>query len=478
MSIVDTYKDQFRIFSFDEDITRSDRLGAVLKKQGFDVTVFNSRGLFLETLPKDLPHIILLYYQPLNLKFRDTLNKIREVSSEVEVVVLGGSDFWPGIHSLIKAGLADDFWTWPVAGQEVFEIRLNKIIEKNIYKFIAEQRSDETQEIVARLENLKATPEEFQQTSVADTQDLTTLISTGHKTEAQMIEEFVNNFKSQYTTSEFVYFKNYRAKSQLLVTRTSFATENYFRGQSIPFVEDRFRDDRGESLTQIRNLIEETFACEDFIMQPVEFGDDFFGLIMAVNCQASPFLQKTARYLSLALRNFRLENEGSHIEVDKSLDQSVGSSQFPLVLSTEISRARRLKLPVSLIVGQIEYVGDNGNDFQKAFNMIRNNLRNYDILCHLKENQVAVILPHCDYENAAIKAETIRRQLVARGLKNQNTPLRMCFGVSEFPNLSVDSDALFSDAQKACSQVVVSGKNKVCLFTAPQGFQPEFVAQV
>ena len=473
MSIVDTYKDQFKIFNYDEDITRSDRLGDVLKKQGFDITVFNSRGLFLETLENDLPHIIMLYYQPMSLKFRELLSKIRQASSEVEVVILGGSDFWPGIKSLIQMGLVNDFWPWPVAGQEVFELRLNSIIEKHIYKFIAEQRDVETRLIVQKLESIKPTPG-FQPASVTDNQDMTSLLSTGHGTESQMIEELVGNLKKQFSGSEFVYFKNYRAKGQLLVTRTSFATENYFRGQHIPFVEEQLRDNRGDTLAQIRTLIEETFSCDEFLMQPVEFGDEFFGIIMAVNFQASNLLQKAARYLSLSLRNFRLEGVTANVDLDKNLDQTVSAQQFPLVLSTEVSRARRLKMPVSLLVSHIEYVGEDGADFERAYSMICNSLRNYDIICKLDEHQIAVIMPHCDYKNAAIKAETIRRQLVARGLKTQNTPLRLCFGVSEFPSLSVDSDALLFDSKKACSQVLVSGKNKVCLFTATDKFEPEF----
>ena len=131
-------------------------------------------------------------------------------------------------------------------------------------------------------------------------------------------------------------------------------------------------------------------------------------------------------------------------------------------------------MPVSLIVSQIEYVGDDTADFDKAFQIIKNNLRNYDFMTQLETNQVAIVLPHCRYEDAAIKAETIRRQLVARGLKTQNTPLRLCFGVSEYPSLSPDSDSMIEDAKRACRQVLASGKNKVCLYTTEEEFVPEF----
>ncbi len=473
MSIVEAYKEEFKIYCYDEEISRGDKVSDLLKKSGFDITVFNSRGLFLESLKQDLPHVFVLYYQPLSLRFREMLTKVREASSEVEIILLGGREFWPGVHALLKAGLVDDFLSWPAAGPEMLELRLNKIIEKSIYKFIAEQRSDETAKIVERLDE-QASRDSFQPRSPALETDISGLLSSSQQTESGMVEQMITQLKSDFPTSEFVYFKNYHSKDQLLVTRTSFASENYFRGQSIPFNESRLSKDRGEEFNRLRGLIEESFSCENFLMQPVEFADHFYGMIVAIHFEATPYLQKTAKYLSLALRNCDLEKTGRGVEVDNNLEMTVTKTQFPLALSREVSRARRLKLPVALIVSQIEYIGDEDAQINQAFEIIKQSLRSYDFICHLDKGHFAMVLPHCRYEDAAIKAETLRRQLVARGLKTQNTPLRLCFGVSEYPSLSGDSDALFEDAKQACSQVVVSGKNKVCLYSADDNFEPEF----
>ncbi len=474
MSVIETYKSEFKIVLFDEDMTRSDRISTFMKSRDFQVNAFNSRGLFTEMLDSDLPHVVVLFYQPLNLKFRELLKKIRSVSDEIEVILLGSSEFWPGVHALIRSGLVNDFWSWPLAGQEELELRMNQVIEKNIYKFIAEQRSEATEVIVKGLERLK-NRRQTQIPSSQDSSDVSRLLSAEHRTEAHVIEDLVSQLKRQFPESEFVYFKNYRAKDQLLVTRTSFSSENYFRGQSIPFHQESLQVDRGESLNKLRDLIEDTFSCQGFVMQPVEFSGHFFGLIMAVNYEDSSFLQKTARYLSVTLRNYMLENSNREADYGSEVHLGLTKNQFPLSVSTEVSRARRLRLPVSVLVAQIEYVGNEDDDFEKAFTLIQNNLRNYDMVSKIGDNQIGIVLPHCRYEDAAIKAETLRRQLVARGLKSQNTPLRLCFGVSEYPSLSSDSDSLISDAKKACSQVLVSGKNKVCLYTKSENFEPEFV---
>ncbi len=473
MSVVETYKNEFKIFLFDEDISRSDKIADFLKQKDFQITAFNSRGLFSEILKKDLPHVVIMFYQPLNMKFRELLKKVRDSSSEIEIVLLGSNEFWPGVSSLIQAGLVNDFWSYPLAGQGQLELRIERVIEKNIYKFIAEQRSEATAKIVQRLDEVADSPR-IVAAGHQDTDDVSRLLSASHRTEATLIEELVARLKSQYPESEFVYFKNYRAKDQLLVTRTSFSSENYFRGQAIPFHQESIQLDRNEALNKLRDLIEETFSCDSFIMQPVEFAGHFYGLIMAVNFEDSHFLQKTARYLSVSLRNYMLENATQGSDRVSEFDVGVSKAQFPYSVSTEVSRARRLKLPVSVVVAHIEYVGDSDDDFQKAFSLIQNNLRNYDFVSSIDKNQIGIVLPHCRYEDAAIKAETIRRQLVARGLKAQNTPLRLCFGVSEYPSLSADSDSLIGDAKKACSQVLVSGKNKVCLYSKSDSHEPEF----
>lgn len=476
MSIAKTYQSEFKIVCYDEDIQRGQKLEKSLRQQGYNFSTFSSRGMFLQSLEVELPHMFILYYQPLNLKFRQMLSAIREKSSEVEVILLGGNQFWPGIENLLNTHLIDDFWSWPMADFRVMEMRLNQLIEKTVYKYIGEQRSKQTAQILSRLEKLEERQESFIDKVVPVT-SLKDLQIDDLSSENKIVESLITQLKKQFPSNDFVFLKNYPAREQLLITHTSFASQNYFRGQNLPFNRQRLDEEPVEAYNQLRLVLEETFNCETFLMAPVQLGQEFYGLVMAVHFDDMDYLQKTCRYVALNLRNLSLEAQGLAPDRDLQLNIELSPSQFPLSLSNEISRARRLKKPVSLVVTHLEYVRRDGLEMKKAKELIRNNLRGYDFICQLDEQQIAFIMPHCSYESAAIKAETIRRQLVARGLKTQNTPLRLCFGVSEFPSLSADSDSLFVDSKKACSQVLVSGKNKVCLYTKPEGFTPEFLTQ-
>ncbi len=108
MSIIETYKSDFKIVTYDENIVRGEKLHEDLKNRGYNHRTFSGCDLFYESLKTELPHVLLLYYQPLNLKFHEMIQKVRNMSCEVDIVVLAGHEFWPGIQNLLKSGLISD----------------------------------------------------------------------------------------------------------------------------------------------------------------------------------------------------------------------------------------------------------------------------------------------------------------------------------------------------------------------------------
>ena len=473
MSIVETYKSDFKISIYDEDVIRGGKVHEALKNRGYNQRTFSSCDLFYESLKTELPHALLLYYQPLNLKFHEMIQKVRDMSHEVDIVVLAGHEFWPGIQNLLKSGLINDSWPWPLPDEQTLSLRLDQLIEKIIFKFIAEQRSKETALIVSGLEDLKE--QKVHQTPVRlDFQDSFDFNGEKDTTETEVIHRLIEILKRNACQSEFVYLRNYPARSQLLVMGTSFSTEKHFRGHQVPFSITDFNRDRNQAQQRLGRNLKEIFSWEDFVVEPVEFAGDFYGFVVAFHFDSMAFLKKTLHYLSVHLRNIYLEKAKKQPEIDSRLEQGIKPGQFPLVLSSEVSRSRHLKSPVSLIICHLHSFSNQNQIMAKSLELIKTQLNSYDLISRLDQNKTGLILPHCSFKEAAIKAEKIRRQLVTQSLKTKNSELRLCFGVSEFPRLSADPEALFCDAQKACSQVLDAGKNKVCLYSADRNFQPEF----
>src|SRR5690606_33346565 len=134
-------------------------------------------------------------------------------------------------------------------------------------------------------------------------------------------------------------------KNQLLIARTSFCKETYFRGQSISMPEGVLTTDRENSYQETRKLLEETFSTTEFCLQPVEFAGQLFGFIMAIHFseKLEKYLQKAARYISLSLRNLQLESFEPAKTVESETGLALGSQKFFVELSKEISRSRRIQ---------------------------------------------------------------------------------------------------------------------------------------
>ena len=474
MPISKSYQDQFRIFIFDEDLIRSEHYTEPFRNQGYSVATFSNREHLLETLNTQIPHIFLLFYQPLNLGFREIISKVRGQSDEVEIILLGSNEFWPGIKNLLQKDMINDFWSWPMASPESLQLRVDQVIEKIVFKYIAEQRTEETKQIVEAIDEVKSA-QKFQAKTPSALVDYYNLPSEA-STEAELIDQFISNLKSTYENSDFIYLKNYYVRDQLIVMKTSFSKETYFGGQTIPMKNEMIAEDRGNEFTELKEDLGKIFAVQDFVVVPLEFSEQIYGFIMAVHFpeSAEPHLIRAARYASLSLRNIELEKSEKPDMIQRHTGLEIMKDNYYSAISREISRSRRIQKPVSMILAHIQFAVEHDKEKAEFIKILNDNLRIYDGFAQISQNEIAIILPHCSSQDAAIKAERIRRMVLHRGMTTQNTPLRICFGVTEFPSLSSDTDQMVMDVKAACDQVLASGNNKVCLFTAPADHEPEF----
>ena len=179
-----------------------------------------------------------------------------------------------------------------------------------------------------------------------------------------------------------------------------------------------FKQNKDEFLKNFNQSLKEIFSCGDFLIQPVDLAGNFYGFIVAFHFDSVSFLQRTARYLALGLRNIQLENRQRRPEVDSQLEQEIDPTQFPLVLSREVSRSRHLKSPLSLILCYLSMNQSKGDE-TGILNLIKTQLRSYDCVSRLDEHRWAFILPHCLFGDAAIKAEKIRRGTSDSWFKDQ-----------------------------------------------------------
>ena len=154
---------------------------------------------------------------------------------------------------------------------------------------------------------------------------------------------------------------------------------------------------------------------------------------------------------------------------------------FLKILYEEISRARRLLHPVSLVLikcsSQSSMNTDNGVRFDKGLflkslmNHIRKNNRLYDTLVQISDDEIACILPHTSEKGALQKAGQIQGLFKTLAQKNILKGCECQVAVAEYPTVGRDAVSLIHLAREACSSG--NGQN-ICVAQIPVSFRPDF----
>lgn len=178
-------------------------------------------------------------------------------------------------------------------------------------------------------------------------------------------------------------------------------------------------------------------------------------------------------------------------EQSSQIDEVTGcfNQKFLLqILFKEISRSRRLLLPVSLIVLSIDqlptlestYGTDMVHFLLKALSkIIFKDARSYDTLGILPNQKLVIILPHTSERGASMKAEKIRWMIQSADFSKvfpAHNRLSLSLGVVEYPKASRSADALLRYANKALDFAAKDCEGNITAVASPAaGFKPDFI---
>ena len=158
-----------------------------------------------------------------------------------------------------------------------------------------------------------------------------------------------------------------------------------------------------------------------------------------------------------------------------SLKKKTPQEEFLKILYSEISRSRRLNLPVSLVL--IQCSSKEPAFFQSLLNHLKKNIRIYDSIVVLNTTEIALLLPHTSEKGGLAKAEKIYWTLQSLNQTEiLKTPVDFQLTVAEYPKSARDAEGLLQLARSACAYGKKQ-KTGLVMAEAPQGFKPDFQAQ-
>lgn len=185
-------------------------------------------------------------------------------------------------------------------------------------------------------------------------------------------------------------------------------------------------------------------------------------------------LATAATLLGVSLRNADLFREVRDSSLKDGLTGCFNRTHALEVIDTELRRARRSRLPVSLIMFDIDRfkaVNDRyghlcGDAVLVAVGQcMREVLRGSDLKCRYGGEEFLVLLPDTPVEGGLRVADTLRRELAERKIPwtTQTISITASFGVTVAKPSEIDSTDFIGRADMALYRAKEQGRNCVCL---------------
>jgi diguanylate cyclase (GGDEF)-like protein len=175
------------------------------------------------------------------------------------------------------------------------------------------------------------------------------------------------------------------------------------------------------------------------------------------------------------LRRKEIESHLKHIATTDSLTKVYNRRHFYELASKELSRSIRTKIPLSVIMLDIDHfkkVNDSyghlvGDQVLIRFVQIcQQNLRTYDILCRYGGEEFAVLLPDTEINQAPIVAERLRKAIESTELiiNSQSIFITASFGIA---NLDLDNELSLESILDRADQALYKSKQlgRNCIFS-------------
>lgn len=203
--------------------------------------------------------------------------------------------------------------------------------------------------------------------------------------------------------------------------------------------------------------------------------------VLGVPEDSGPFTEGRRRVLAAAsallgisLRNAELFREVREHSLRDGLTGCVNRTHAAEVIDTELRRARRSQMPVSLVMFDIDHFKDINDRYGHLCGdavlvaigaKMRDVLRGSDLKCRYGGEEFLVLLPETPIEGAKRVADTLRRELADMAVrwKEGTLSITASFGVTMALPSEVDSQALIGRADAALYRAKEQGRNCVRL---------------
>jgi len=485
-----------RILIVDDEETIHKLLSRFLKKNGYAVeSCLKSAGL-IKTIERYKPDLLLMDLMMPELDGISATRRIRNLnlSSYLPIIVVTAKVETKDMVGALEAG-ADDYITKPFELEEVLAriknmLRLKKLQDRLMHKTA---ELDEANQQITRLNNALVNTNKQLQKKVYD---FHSLFEVSYRVMGQLeLRQLVNlallNLLGIITTQSVILLIANKDDNDVFEVTDA-------KGFNEESVSD-FTVFRHDKLIHYLEIIKKPFQINNVnrefqdiipvlkkmgiqVVSPLFRNEEIFGILcIGPNIKGVEYnednLETVAimtNMLAIALYNAQMYQ---HIKTLSYTDGMTGLHNyrfFRLRLKEEIARARRENSKVTLSIMDVDHfknyndqIGHPAGDeiLRKIGRILKNSVRDNDIVARYGGEEFALILPGTDEQGAFILAERIRHKVEETHFINQEIQpegkITLSTGIGTFPEDAVIVEDLIIAADRAMYHAKYTGRNKV-----------------
>jgi diguanylate cyclase (GGDEF)-like protein len=177
--------------------------------------------------------------------------------------------------------------------------------------------------------------------------------------------------------------------------------------------------------------------------------------------------------LALALSNAKLKEVLKRQSIVDPLTGLFNRRYMDETLLRELSRAKRKGCPLSFVMIDVDHfksindrLGHEAGDavLRTIASQLKKNVREGDLVCRFGGEEIVILLPECDQQDALVRAEKLRHAISTLDLSHTGKaigPITASFGVASYPTSASSVESLIGAADRAMYQAKSSGRNQV-----------------
>ena len=295
--------------------------------------------------------------------------------------------------------------------------------------------------------------------------------------EKMNLDDLINAYKESGIAPESGFNKQVRhIKLGLREQSGGLLTLGVLDGMPLHLTKENMPKYKSDPLVKILN-------GEELVIVPLKSKERVNGLIIADNfVTKKPITKDDLRMLimlgnqaGLAIENSQLYEKTVIRAHSDYLTDLWTHGYFQMILQKELERSKATKLPLSLIMIDIDdfkiyndqlghQAGDNA--LKEMANLLKNQSRKMDYVCRYGGEEFTIILPQTDKKEGFMIAERLRMDIDKHGFFSEeilpNKKLTASLGLSTFPEDGLTASELIAASDKSLYLAKSKGKNTTC----------------